>query len=921
MSPAYAIKHRFPEREVQAAAVNGPMKRLTERTNTSPHLDDILQGMLALCATGLELRISETLSEFEKQMVRLADKAAIHQQNQYFDSVHMLKRDRADVAPRFLRNLENSLAHLGENTTQADVCDDVPDKSRLALTDGTQLDESLVLEDIATKVELRVREPLYTLGHRFGALAGTPRIPADILPLGPRCIVEALRYGVAKPDLPLEHRLVLYRCFERVAMNEIGTFYAALNNFLIEKSILPDLHVLSTSALHARATVVAPRPERAAHNRALAAPPREPESASVSRIQAMSTSPQQRSSDGFGALKLLLAECRRAEAYTASGADLQGVLASLQVRHAGASSQEANTLYSGEQIKQEVLQALQERSMDGRAPRIDDDHADAIDLVAMLCEFLSRRARAAGLANWILAKLQVPVVRAALADKRFFSDRVHPARQLLNDLVEAARFWVDEAEAENDPALVDKLKLITNQVVVEYQGNVLVFTAALQVLLRHVDALLHKVEVAERRHVEAASGREKLQYARMLASAAIGDRIAAIKPSEFLRTLLQRAWVDVLAVSLLREGEGSASHARRVAVVDQLLALGAGSEPATNGLTLAELRAEIEMGLTQVGLHSDDVRALTQKLLAISEHEQGADPISLTELAIKLQGKARFGGDLNAGSMEDKPPFLSADEDAVLQRLKMLPVGTWFEFNVNAADDTQRRKLSWYSTRTGRCLLVGQRGMPIDYSLALLARDTFAGRVRIVTAEQEPLIDRALLDIGDTLKSFSTPRQGNSHDVPPVQDRIGPVSSVRAHTAGLQQREELRTLLLVDDEENILRALNRVLRGEGYRILTATNARDAMAILGQNEVQVIVSDQRMPEVSGTEFMSSVKSTYPSTVRMVLSGYSDVSAVTEAINRGAIYKFLTKPWEDDDIRLHVREAFRAATMLSEAAPVC
>ncbi|SFR67205.1 PAS domain S-box-containing protein/diguanylate cyclase (GGDEF) domain-containing protein [Marinobacter daqiaonensis] len=116
------------------------------------------------------------------------------------------------------------------------------------------------------------------------------------------------------------------------------------------------------------------------------------------------------------------------------------------------------------------------------------------------------------------------------------------------------------------------------------------------------------------------------------------------------------------------------------------------------------------------------------------------------------------------------------------------------------------------------------------------------------------------------------------------------------------------TLLLLDDEANILRALIRVLRRDGYRILSTTSVQEAFELLAGNNVQVIISDQRMPEMSGTEFLSQVKNIYPHTVRIVLSGYTDLKSVTDAINEGAIYKFLTKPWDDQQIRNHIRQAF-------------
>ena len=117
-----------------------------------------------------------------------------------------------------------------------------------------------------------------------------------------------------------------------------------------------------------------------------------------------------------------------------------------------------------------------------------------------------------------------------------------------------------------------------------------------------------------------------------------------------------------------------------------------------------------------------------------------------------------------------------------------------------------------------------------------------------------------------------------------------------------------RALLLVDDEKNVLNALVRLFRKEGYRIHTATDPLQALEILAQNEIQVIISDQRMPGMTGTEFFSKVKDLYPDTIRIVLSGYTDLKSVTEAVNHGSIYKFLTKPWDDTDLRHEVARAF-------------
>ena len=118
-------------------------------------------------------------------------------------------------------------------------------------------------------------------------------------------------------------------------------------------------------------------------------------------------------------------------------------------------------------------------------------------------------------------------------------------------------------------------------------------------------------------------------------------------------------------------------------------------------------------------------------------------------------------------------------------------------------------------------------------------------------------------------------------------------------------------VLVADDEPNILSSLSRLLRREGYQILTAASPLEAFEVLAKHPVHIILSDQRMPDMSGTEFFSRVRQLYPDTIRIVLTGYTDLDSVTDAINRGAIYKFLTKPWDDDLLREQVREAFRVA----------
>ncbi|MGK5071591.1 response regulator [Janthinobacterium sp. ZB1P44] len=143
-----------------------------------------------------------------------------------------------------------------------------------------------------------------------------------------------------------------------------------------------------------------------------------------------------------------------------------------------------------------------------------------------------------------------------------------------------------------------------------------------------------------------------------------------------------------------------------------------------------------------------------------------------------------------------------------------------------------------------------------------------------------------------------------------VHDEYGlPDMAALAADAGQQPAAAPRTLLLVDDEPNILASLKRLLRRDGYHIITANSGQEGLDVLAAHTVDVIVSDQRMPGMLGADFLRKAKLLCPQTIRIMLSGYTELQAVTDAVNEGAIFKFLTKPWEDHQLREHIAEAFR------------
>ncbi|HET9484170.1 MAG TPA: DUF1631 family protein, partial [Xanthomonadales bacterium] len=413
-------------------------------------------------------------------------------------------------------------------------------------------------------------------------------------------------------------------------------------------------------------------------------------------------------------------------------------------------------------LRQDVLNQLRRVVPEGKQPRLAETDSDTMELVGMLFEHLLRDHRPGAAVQDLMTRMQVPLLRVALRDRTFFTRRSHPARQMLNMIAEAGAYWLDD-EVEDKP-LLEKMRMVVDRIAGEYSEDLSIFDELAGDFSGHLGTLARKSELAERRHVDAARGREKLDVARTTAAKAVSATMQGRRPPALIKTLLDQAWTDVLALTLLRQGEGSEVYRRRLKVAERLVdatTQGPG-RVAPGEAEAAALQHEIEAGLSQVGYHVDDVRSVVGRFFGASastaENEEAA---SATELAMKLKARARLGEDSAAESSRRDArarihPPLDAEELRLLERLKSVPFGTWFEFEANQQGDKVRRRLSWFSPLTGRCLFVNQRGARVDEkTLEQLAREISKRRASVVEASKDSMIDRAWNAIVSTLRQFS----------------------------------------------------------------------------------------------------------------------------------------------------------------------
>jgi signal transduction histidine kinase len=123
------------------------------------------------------------------------------------------------------------------------------------------------------------------------------------------------------------------------------------------------------------------------------------------------------------------------------------------------------------------------------------------------------------------------------------------------------------------------------------------------------------------------------------------------------------------------------------------------------------------------------------------------------------------------------------------------------------------------------------------------------------------------------------------------------------------------TILLVDDEPDVVKSVKDLLRLD-YRVLGATSAAHAVDLLKEEEVHVVMTDQRMPEMTGVQFLNKVRGDYPEAIRLLFTGYADIRAVVDAINQGNVYRYITKPWDPDELQSVIREACERYDLLVE-----
>ena len=778
-----------------------------------PRFSELLQGCRQLLLNHLAKQLEAVFAGVDDALFECADKASSNsEQTLYFDSMREIRKQRVHLERAYHQWLGQKLSAFAEGRCQTAVSEQVG-LDDLSLVHNDDYEESLQVTNMTSRVNARCAQALFGLEQRLALLNNGLKPREEDNPFGPRLIAQAFREALKGSSFPLSIRLTLYQLFDQYLMSSLDSLFAELNQKLIEAGLLPNLKYRPTQAAgrssppvaspaepqpgtepitqsHVQATTsVAPaaycglNPQGGGRPASSAAAPEGNSLPGESNDQAGEQSPAQLFSDLsslmaqqrqqaphaplFGGSRSIASYAPQGAHSTYSASELLNALNRLQQSSGQDLQSRLQQPQAVEGLKAELHEQLEAISQLPGQQKLADDEADVIDLVGMLFDFILDDDNLPDNCKTALSHLHTPYLKVALHDKALFTQHHHPARQLLNSMAQAGVLYGGEGD---DRGLLAKMHWVVERVIHSFNGDLQLFDSLLEEFNEYVATLKHKVELRERRAVEAAKGRDKLLGARQQAVEAIEKCLHGRDLPPLLKNFLELTWTDVLVFILLRGGERSGEWQKACDTAEQLA--WSGTPLDENGrVQLGQLRIglleELRKGLELLGgYHEDGIRRLLQDIVACQHAVQAKQPQLAARLKPQLQESAlgaMLGEDAELAKAPRPKGTLSARAQGFVKELENLEFGVWFEF-VNG-DDTQTLKLSWFSPTTRNYMFVDHAGQRVAVKpIGQLAEEMEQGKARLLPRERNaPLVDRALGAIYRALQRFTGRTPSTAH--------------------------------------------------------------------------------------------------------------------------------------------------------------
>lgn len=519
--------------------------QLNPERNQSPTAPIVLTRMPAIMHSlrdkarlQLQLLLKDLFEKVDDALFSRADKATSNQdQNLYFDSMREVRIRRRAVEAGFFRNIDIKFAQLFDpNAYKAASSqeDAIPSIDSLSIVKNDELEEMVAMEALVSKANEQLSEPIQHLTLRIDHL-----VPVKVYqknnPLGPDAICDAFFEASKCLEIDLKARLVLYKLFENLLLDKLKELVDSLNKMLVEANILVSL---KGDAPAKRAPVYG----RQSHPGGLTHGGQVTEHYDEQTKQVLDT------------LRGLLGSNTQAPAAVSGNELATGELLrilSLAQHQQSLSVSNQNQITNLRSVLGDML-----RTGD-KAAAINQVDDDVINLVSMMFEFILDDRNLAAPMKVLIGRLQIPMVKVAIADKTFFSKGGHPARRLLNEMAMACLGWQESTDAGKRDNLYEKMQEVVSTVINDFEADIGIFERLLIDFRSFLEKEKRRAQILEQRTIDAEDGKAKSERARALVDDELTRIYAGREIPVAANKLLREAWGNVMFITCLKEGTDS----------------------------------------------------------------------------------------------------------------------------------------------------------------------------------------------------------------------------------------------------------------------------------------------------------------------------------------------------------------------------
>ncbi|WGL16642.1 DUF1631 domain-containing protein [Microbulbifer bruguierae] len=537
-------------------------------------------------------KAKQVFAKVDDSLFAMAEKAhGRDEQDGLFQALRLLRVERRKVVEQFADNFAR--AFLVKDPAKVD--EDPYSADNLSLVHNDDLEQLVAVDTMVAHAKRAFAEPLTEIALRLNTLLSV-KIYEKNNPLGPDVICDAFVEASRELDLHIRARLTLLKKFEQLVMLDLGKLYDQCNDLLIEQGVLPSLRQQRRNG----------RPSR----------PGQPQPAQGAVVTAGVVAAQPQT----GNLGTAMGGASTAGAATGVhglvplGTGVVPMGAQDLLSHLGALQTLVPQNYAEGGIELlNINHLLQQRLVDSQqSAALAKMDSDIIKLVEMLFSFILEDRNLAEPIKSQLGRLQLPLLKVAIADKSFFSKGGHPARRLLNELADAATGWQAKADHESDP-LFKKISEVVARVLAEFDRDINIFSLLLESFREFIQRERKRAQKLEQRIVDEADGKAKAQAARARVAAVMDALMAERDLPPVVGEWLEKVWSNMLFLTCIKEGTNSESWSRDVRTARDLVWSVHAPMPESRkqllGL-LPALQERLKVGVDTVSLNSFDARRM-----------------------------------------------------------------------------------------------------------------------------------------------------------------------------------------------------------------------------------------------------------------------------------------------------------------------